>query len=649
MILIKKLLPFLFITAIALAAYSNSFHVPFQFDDKEYIQKNPFIRDLGQTGILWFKDASHRARYVAYLTFALNYKFGQLDVFGFHFVNLCIHIINAFLVWWLVELTFLTPRMNVGAVREPPLHTNIIGLGAALLFVSHPLQTQAVTYIVQRFASLATLFYLLALCLYIKGRLSGRWVFFVGAAFSGVLGMFTKQIVLTLPFIIVLFEFTFMDIKRSLKAHKKVFLLLAVVLGLSALIIPTVYSYRFSDLLSAQAESASHYGDVLTIKTYSLTQLRVLLTYLRLLFLPINQNLDYDYPVSQSLFEAKALISFFIVLSIIISAILFYRRNRIVSFFILWFFIAASVESSFIVIGNVIFEHRAYLPSVGFFIALVAGVFGLFKNKNVGAVREPPLRLGIVIILAMVCSYLTYQRNKVWQTEFSLWDDVRLKSPNKARPYKNLGIVYAEAGSFHSAFSYLQKAHQLEPDDVDGINNLANVYNRLGDKEKAIQMYEEAIRLNPNHASAHNNLGSVYFDLGDMNKALGYYSKAERLNPIDPHVYYNLANVYFRLGEKDRAVRMNNLALQLDPGFVDAYQNLGVIYSEMDQGAQAMAYYQKALELNPGYAKVHNNIAALYFQQKNYPKAIEHVEAARRLGYQANPLFLKALEPYRAR
>jgi len=296
----SKTFPILILSLLGILIYSNTFNSSFHFDDLGYIIDNPDIRTLDNIFAFW--DFRYRqTRMIPLYTFALNYHFHQLDVFGYHIINLFIHILSSLMVYWLVFLTFLTPRQKS---EEFSHFKNRIALMAALLFLSHPLQTQAVTYLTQRFASLATLFYLLSLCLFIKGRLNSvdkfglpAAAYFIGAALVGLLGMFSKEIVFTLPFMVILYEFYFFPRREG----KKIKLKFIMPVLMFALVVPVLFKFNFAYVFMTERASQSHLGDVVTFQNYWITQCRVIVTYIRLLFIPIGQNLDYDFPLSQSL------------------------------------------------------------------------------------------------------------------------------------------------------------------------------------------------------------------------------------------------------------------------------------------------------------------------------------------------------------
>jgi hypothetical protein len=233
----------------------------------------------------------------------LNYHFHKLDVWGYHLVNLAIHIVNAVLVWWLVMLTMATPVMRVQPISR---HKRSVALFAALLFVSHPLATQSVTYIVQRYASLATLFYLLSLALYVKGRLwegnKDSRVFFSTQVpiLCAVLGILTKEVVFTLPFALVLYEYSFIRTGTwKIDIKDKGIQIPIVVLGIFIVLLFLNFSFGIFNPIPPLPDQGYDYP--ITAWEYLLTQFSVILTYIRLFIMPVNQNLDYDYPISHSL------------------------------------------------------------------------------------------------------------------------------------------------------------------------------------------------------------------------------------------------------------------------------------------------------------------------------------------------------------
>ncbi|MBI5203789.1 MAG: hypothetical protein HZA11_02605, partial [Nitrospirae bacterium] len=375
----KRIFHVLLIIVVGFLVYSNTFNVPFHFDDAPNIVENYKLRDLSNS---WPPSGS---RWFGFLTFALNYYFGGLNTIGYHVVNLIIHIINAILVYWLVTLTLRTPYFKVSVISASeqtqktdtvpysPIHpfSSVSGgqaylpLFIALLFVSHPIQTQAVTYIVQRFTSLATMLYLLSLAGYIKWRESkgqraeGKEqqamnneqrvksyapssMLYAVSLFSAILAMKTKEIAFTLPVIVALYEFMFFEGNP----RKRILYLIPIILTM--LIIPLSFigiDKPIGDAIGELREAAQETEEI-PRWSYLFTQFRVIVTYIRLIFFPINQNLDYDYPIYHSLFNPEVFLSFLFLLLIFAFGIylLCAKRytlsaSRFLSFGIFWFFI----------------------------------------------------------------------------------------------------------------------------------------------------------------------------------------------------------------------------------------------------------------------------------------------------------------------
>jgi len=667
----------LLIILAGILIYSNTFDVPLVFDDEASIIDNPAIRDFGffrDTGklktVMMYQGVKDffMTRYIGYLTFAFNYKLHGLSVFGYHAVNNTIHILNALLVYWLISSTLRTPFLSA----HPPSGDRerafkYLPLLTSLMFICHPIQTQAVTYIVQRFTSLATLFYVLSLVLYINSRLTGknlrRYAMYCLSLVSALLSMKTKEISFTLPFIISLYEFLFFDGKG-----KKRFLFLIPFL-LALLIIPlTLVAVKGSiaDIAHIDESTRLAGGENIARSDYFYTQLRVIVTYMRLMLPPVTQNLDYDYPVYRSFFELPVLLSFLLLLSIVgLGIYLFYRSrftshvSRLTAFGIFWFFITLSVESSVIPIADVIFEHRVYLPSIGFILGLITAI--VMAGDWLESQRVKTGRLGIPLLFVFILLFAgaTYARNSIWQDKVTLWKDVVEKSPLKARPHNNLGIEYATRGLLHEAIEEYKTAIALKPDSVDSHSNLGVVYAQQGHFDEAIEEYQIALKLSPDYYEAHNNLGVAYREKGLFGDAIKEFETVLKFMPEYPRPYYNLGVTYEKQGDIPKAIRSYQMALKLKPDFVRAlyklkatmpymislwenaarkdpenpylHYNIGLMYSTLERYDKAIQKYQLAVKLKPDYVDAYSNLGVVYADQGKLEEAIRNFRTAVRL------------------
>jgi len=624
---VRSLAALFLLSLLATLIYSNTFSAPFVFDDIENIVDNPQVKDLKK--FLYLSGS----RYVGFLSFALNHYFGGLHVFGYHLVNLIFHITNGFLVYSLVLLLFKAESQHSPLTTHDTqrITTPWIALAAAMLFVAHPIQTQAVTYIVQRFASLVTLFYLLTVVCYLKWRLASsesrsRFLWYGGAVLSTVLAMKTKENSFTLPFMILLVEGVFF---RS-STRKRWVALLPFLLTLP--IIPLSHSGAIGEGEAGFAQETAE----ISRSDYLFTQFRVIVTYIRLLFLPIQQNLDYDYPIYHSLFEPSVFFSFLFLSSLFALSLylLFASRRtpsvfRLPAFGIVWFFLTLSIESSIIPIRDVIFEHRLYLPSAGFFMALSIGVMmgkGWLQRQGIPAVRGV-IGFGVIVL---VLSVMTYQRNHIWHDAMTLWQDVVKKAPQKPRGHYNLGLAYQDKGMLETAISEYQKVLALKPDYADAHNNLGNVYKTQGRVDEAIEVYQRVLTLKPDFAEAHNNLANIYTAQGHLGEAIQMYQTALELKPDYAEAHNNLGIAYTAQGRFDEAIQVYQRALMLETDLDKAHYNLGNAYVKRDLLEAAIGEYQAAVTLKPGSPHYHFTLASAYTDYGRLHEAIREYKTTLR-------------------
>ncbi|OGT98065.1 MAG: hypothetical protein A2X80_08910 [Geobacteraceae bacterium GWB2_52_12] len=532
----------LLIVMMALVAYANTFSVPFIFDDETSIVRNEVIHNLDNFLTNRSGYDSMPNRYVAYLSFALNYYVGGMNVVGYHVVNLVIHIANGLLVYALVGLTLRTPFFVRGSDSDTlrsydPTHRSSLAmhhflpLFAALLFICHPIQTQAVTYIVQRITSLATLFFLASLVLHVRWRLareSGDFLlsrqvlpFWLLSLVSAILAMKTKEIAFTLPPAVLLYEFCFFGRPSTRR------LVETTPLFLTALIIPSTMLTLHKEVgqILSSVGRATMESNLLSRWEYLFTQFSVIVTYLRLLVLPVNQNLDHDYPVNHSLLEPRAFLSLALLLALFGLALCLYyhsrlklkksrndletcelrsslfphRFSRLTAFGIFWFFLTLSVESSVIPINDLIFEHRLYLPSIGFFIALV----GLTCRFCTARTSVMCAAMGVIVTVTLCFS--TYMRNTLWKSEVDIWRDSVSKSPEKSRPHANLGVAYGKQEQVAEALLQFDSAVSLAPDQTNPyefitpgpLSNIVILYVSAGRLQQAAAACKALLKLDP--------------------------------------------------------------------------------------------------------------------------------------------------------
>ncbi|MBI4665989.1 MAG: tetratricopeptide repeat protein [Nitrospinae bacterium] len=566
-----------------LACYQGVYHFPFQFDDNVFIVTNRAVTSSLDIGAVW---ANNPARFLTFLSLAINHQLGGLDVSGYHVFNVAIHVINSLLVLWLAGL--IRDMNNRGASRfDWPLATTLV-------FAVHPLQTQAVTYIWQRNTSLAAMFYILSLGLYLTSARAGadspkaakRWL--AASLVSAVAAMFTKQFSVTLPLAIVAADYFF--VSGSLAKLKERASRLALFIPVF-LVIPILTALNMN-------EEVLHIGmrarNMATPGEYLLTQFNVIAMYLRLLVLPINQNLDYEIPLARALADCWP--SLILLMTIAGAGLAVIRRNRPAAFGVFFFFLALSVESSFFPLEDMAFEHRMYLPMAGVLMAVfsvTAQGLGALSEKAGGKFVNFGATAALVVI-TVALGAATIQRNQVWRTEDSLWKDVIGKSPGKARGYVNLGVSLLRNGKTAEAKKLFEKAVALQPEYPYGHFNLGVAWQVEGGHDQAIEALRRAVGVDPNMAEAHLALANSFFRKNLYMAAGPHYVAALNLRRDLTEAYINLGSVYLSLRRPADAIKVYESLIRREPGNAEGVYNLGVARLMKGDKAEGMALIEQA-------------------------------------------------------
>lgn len=559
----SPLLHLLLIIIAGSVVYAGTIHFPFVFDDRTSIVENISIRHLSDfLATSWHQQ---QRRFLGYLTFALNYRAGGLDVTGYHLTNLAIHLITGMLLYWLCLLTFRTPGAEKSRVASD---APFVALFAALFFVLHPVQTQAVTYVTQRFASLAGLFSLLALVLWVRAMQgyeremwrSTRAAYAGGIFLAALAAMVTKETAATLPLAALLYGRLFFPAPLRVQVRRLLPMIGGVFLPL------VVWLAAIPDRSLHQLLALARGGVAVSRLDYLLTQPPVIVTYLRLISLPIRQNIDHDFPVFHSLSfpVVGALLVLAALLGIAVGAAGIARRGgdpgwRAIAFGIGWFFIALLVESTVIPLDDVLAEHRLYLPMAG--VSLAEGTAAVSLASAVGAARF--LLLALMLFVGLGTG--TWRRNEVWSSPVELWGDAVTKSPAKTRPHYNLGTSLNDAGLPAAALTHLERAVTLQPDHADAWHNLGATHAALGEFPEAVAAYRRALALDPKMWRACNGIGVALMSMGRVDEAIVAYREAVRLAPRSAEVRNNLGAASGIRGRKSEAVLHLEEAVRLAP------------------------------------------------------------------------------------
>lgn len=513
----KHLLAFLAIPALIALIYSNTINAAFHYDDFFVIVTNPLVQ-IKEFSLRWLFEILSLRRPVAHLTFALNYYFDGLNVASYHLINIIIHIIAGISLYlFLYEALMLHGK---GIHQKRALW---IALLSSLLWASNPVQTQAVTYIVQRMASMASMFYVLSLLFYIKGRVSSglrRWTYWFFTATSFLLSYGSKQIGFTLPILLVIYElciFQRSNIRGIFKARRSYSIAATIFLvAMATFLFKIIYTYLLP--ISGYA-----------LKERIYTQSRVIIHYLTLLIFPLPErmSLHYDYPLSRTLFMPVTTGFSLTTLSfLLVYAVIGIKKHPLLSFLILWFMITITPEA--VVPLQLVFEHRLYLPSMAFFSIIVLTGFSMFEKCTVLA-KKALLFSAIAVIIAF--SINTYKRNSLWIDGYSIYADSVRKYPYSVEARLSLGTYYLNAGMYDEAITHLTEAIKIHPRRPDAYRQLGIAYSKSGEHDNAIKALRRASDLGELTFEVFAAMGNSYMFNGNLEGAEYAYNEAIKRAP----------------------------------------------------------------------------------------------------------------------
>ena len=611
------------IAAAAFAAYHNSFSGPFVLDDIRSIAENPTLRSLWPLqGPLHPPqgDLTVNGRPLLNLSLAVNYRLSGLQVWSYHALNLAIHALAGLTLFGLARRTL-------------PL---LAAFALALLWTVHPLQTESVTYIIQRAESLMGLWYLLTLYCFVRGaerRRAGPAPAFDGwwaASFLACLaGMATKEDMASAPVIVFLYDRTFISgsFREAWRRHARVFLALGGTWLLLAL------------LMLGTGGSRGHsvgFGLGISAADHVLTQVRAVAIYLRLALWPHPLIFDYGTAVvtTPSLVVPAALL----VAAITVGTLVALARWPAWGFLGAWFWAVLAPSSLLPVTTQPIAEHRMYLPLAAVLAALVVVLYAFVEKLARDSRVRTALFLALAGPAAVACCALTLRRNEAYRSAVALWSDNLAKRPFSPRAHRNLGTVLLAAGRPGPALAEFATALRADSGDVEALKNEGSALDALGRRPEAIAAYAEAVRLKPDYAEARSDLGLVLLKAGETREAAAQFEAALLTNPHQALAHFGLGSILARAGRDPEAVAHFEASLAARADSAEAHNNLANALMRTGRTREALPHYHEAVRLRPGYADAHFNFGNALVETGR----LEEAEAEYRQALAAEPRFAEA-------
>ncbi|MCX6952351.1 MAG: tetratricopeptide repeat protein [Verrucomicrobia bacterium] len=608
----------------AFAAYHNSFSGPLVYDDIAATKENPTIQNLSALSTVLVPPSDTgttvNGRPLVNLSLAINYAIGGYEVFSYHVFNLAIHLLAGLTLFGLVrrslELPSLRDRFGPGEVALPFAFT------VALLWTLHPLQTESVTYIIQRAESLVGLFYLLTFYGFIRSITSPRPMLWTGLSVASCLcGMASKEVMASAPLLVLVYDRALISgtFQAAWQRRRRLYL------GLAGTWLLLAWLVRGS---ADRGGTAGFKAEGANVWHYALTQCLALGKYLKLTFWPSPIVFDYGTGVETSLLPV--LPQALLIVALVVATGYALRRRPVLGFLGLWFFAILGPSSSFIpIVTETMAEHRMYLPLAAVLSLAVLGAGTLAGRRVI------PLFLG----LALVAGWLTMKRNEDYRDELTLWRDTQQKYPTNARAHNNVGEILFRQDKREEALACFLEAVRLLPNYVDALNNVGNTLAQVGRPAEGLPYLETALALRPRYAETYNNFGNTYYELGRLDEAVTNYREAVRLKPKWADAQSNLGVALAKQGKPAEALPYFEAALRLKENYTEAHYSYGSALDALGRTAEAMVQFNLTLALKPNHPEAHNNLGGVLFKQDKVTEALRHFETAVRL----KPIYPDAL------
>jgi len=594
--------------------YSNTFQSSWHFDDKPNIVSNPrvHIRELTCKSIfnaLYANPSndSQLSRPFAYLTFALNWYFNKDDVTGYHLVNIAIHIITAFFLYLSIINLFKTPNLRD---KYKPGSEHFIAFLAAAMWAANPIQTQAVTYIVQRMALLAALFYVLGIYFYVRSRISkiarNRVLFLLGCVLSFILALGSKENAAMFPLALVLVEIVFFQ-DHSLQKTRRLLLGIVLASGVLVILIGILFFMKGDPLFFLKGYSYRPFSFTERL----MTEPRIVIYYLSQIFYPtpLRLSIQHDVIISTGLLKPWTTLPAILAVFLLVGTGLFLVKKRpLIAFAILFFFLNHVIESTIIPL-ELMYEHRNYLPSLFLFLPVSVGIKRLIDYYREKKILIYFIIISFVTLILITFGIGTYTRNMAWATEKSLWEDAIKKAPQSTRPYYRLAVPYSDMGQLDKSIALLRKgflSKQQKPVQAKLLfyNNMGNIYRKKHEYEIAIKYLQEALNIEPNNRIARENIILVLIESKKWDLALKHLDiliKKRYFNYFHP---YLKGYVLLRKHRIDEAISYFRYAMRLSPYNRDVLINTGIAFSLLDMHQRGLFFLKRANRLYPNDALI---------------------------------------------
>jgi Flp pilus assembly protein TadD len=569
--------------------YANSYSGVFLLDDFGHIVTSESIQRI--TPLSRHLDDF---RPLVHLSLAVNHAISGLSVWSYHAFNLAVHLLAGLVLFGVVRRTLALEHVRASARIRPDVGALLI----ALPWTLHPIQTQAVTYVIQRGESMMGLFYLLTLYCVVRGATCQRseapvvrgagsarntWRslgWYLSAVASCAAGMLSKEAMVTVPLAVFLYDAIFLSRSWGGAARRRwlLYASLCATWGILA------YLGLFHDILYGSKKHGADLGfqvEGITPWTYLLTQPEVLLHYLRLCLWPYPQCFDYGWrPVAD---WRQAALPGLVIISLLVATIWALVKRPQLGFLGAWVFVILAPTSSIVPIKDFAFEHRMYLPLAAIIAFIVCAVHALAQGP-----MARKCAAGVFVVALGGLAARTLARNADYSSATGMWSQVVAQRPDHSRAWNYLGVSLSVDGRFEDAVQAYERALKIAPDAEESHVNLGKALVKVGRFSEAVGHYREGLKTSPSDAKLRHSLAIALEKCGRIDEALAEYRETLRLNPTHPFASYNMGLALRAAGRYDEALAAFQRALQLNPSDASAQAQAAACRAKLRRSTDAV-------------------------------------------------------------
>ncbi|MEZ4884970.1 MAG: tetratricopeptide repeat protein [Chitinophagales bacterium] len=593
------------------------------WDDNIYITENPMIFEWSVENLkaIFSQPVAGNYHPITMLSLAINYQFSGVEPFGYHLMNLLLHLLNVVLVFYFVWLLSKGKKW--------------VAFTSAILFGIHPMHLESVAWIAERKDVLYAFFFLLGLISYLHFRLKKEPRLYAFTFVWFLLSVLSKPAAVVFPLVLILLDYW--RYEQSSSKRKR--------WDWQKIIVPKIPFFIVSLIIGIVTLKTQSEGAISELDTFTFFQKFVFVCYGFVMYVvkaifPFQLSAFYDYPNLNVALPVVYQIMPIAAIAIIAAVWYSWRYTKIIGLGVAFFFVNIVLVMQFISVGAAVMADRyTYLPYIGIFIVLGYGFDKLMRQQQTKTIVTV-----IAAAYVIALSFLTFQRTKVWENDETIWTDVLKKYPNSVVALNNRAAYYNKEEQLDAALKDYNRTLQLKPKYFDALVGRSSLYHKMGEFDKSLKDAQLAISINAKDERPYVNIGGVYFKQQKHSEAIEAINKALAINPNNAESLINRGVLYSIIKNFKQSIPDFDRYIRLRPNDVKGYLYQGISYKNLKQNQKAINNFNKALQIEPQNGQAYLARSETYLQMDNKAQALKDAQKAKALGFQVSQQYLEGLQ-----